>query len=59
MFWFDLIDEGKDVIINNNEKIVDAGKEWIKFLTIPLWCARDPNDSKIILFHCILEKIFL
>lgn len=58
MFWFDLIDEGKDVIINNNEKIVDAGKEWIKFLTIPLWCDRDLNDSKNYIIPLYTRKNF-
>ena len=54
----DLIEKGKDIIINNNEKIVEAGKEWIKLLTIPLWCDRDPNDSRNYIIPLYTRKKF-
>lgn len=43
-----MIEEGEEIIINDDEeKIDDEGKEWIKFLGMPCWCQRDDLKSDV------------
>ena len=59
-----LIDHNEDIKIINDEKLGIEGKEWIKFLSIPLWCQsylRDdvfviPNYTKKKFISCNLVK---
>ena len=44
------IAENKDIIINGDEKLSVHGKEWLKFLSCPIWCKEDKNNKFCYLF---------
>jgi hypothetical protein len=44
------IAENKDIIINGDEKLSVHGKEWLKFLSCPIWCKADKNNKFSYLF---------
>ena len=51
-----LLEEGKEIRILSEDNILEAnGKEWIKYLTIPLWCKIEDDFH---LFPNILEDNF-
>ena len=44
-----LIDNNEDIKIINDEKLGIEGKEWIKFLSIPLWCQSYLRDDVFVI----------
>ena len=44
-----LIENNKDIKIINDEKMGVEGKEWIKFLSIPIWCQNDLRDDVFVI----------
>lgn len=44
-----LIENNEDIKIINGEELGVAGKEWIKFLSIPLWCESDLRDDVFVI----------
>ena len=53
-----MIEENKDIEIINGEKLVSDGKEWIKLLSLPLWCQTDDIHDDIYILPKITKKYF-
>ena len=48
-YCLSLIENNEDIKIIGDEKLGVPGKEWIKFLSIPLWCDSDLRDDVFII----------
>ena len=43
-FCLKLLNEGNEIyLFNESQKLEETGKEWIKFLTMPIWCGSKMN----------------
>ena len=54
-----LIEEDKDITINNEVKLAKVGKEWIKLLSGPSWCDSDLNNKYVYIFPKYNKKSFI
>lgn len=44
-------------ILNKNQEMNDSSKEWIKYLTLPIWC--DESEDYYYIFPTLKENFFL
>lgn len=54
-----LIEQNKDIKIINGEKLGLFGKEWIKFLSIPIWCDSDAFNENVYILPKHTRKNFI
>ena len=59
-FCNSLIENGKNIAINNDEILKEAGKEWLRLLDTPNWCKEDSFHKDVYIFPRFdKKKIFL
>ena len=57
-YCYNLLEEKKEIsILNSENKLKREGEEWIKYLTIPLWC--DEFDNGYYYFPNLYEENFI
>ena len=53
-----LIENGKNIAINNDEILKEAGKEWLRLLDTPNWCKEDSFHRDVYIFPRFDKKKF-
>ena len=56
-FCYSLIREGKDITLIN-KKLGNKGKEWLKFLTMSIWCDKKDNYKELFYFPNLEQMKF-
>ena len=56
-FCYKLIKEGKDITLTN-QQLGYEGKEWLKLLTMPIWCDKKDIDKELFYFPNLNEMVF-
>ena len=54
-----LIEENKEIEILTGEKLGVDGKEWIKLLSLPIWCQADDINDDVFILPKIKKKNFI
>ena len=57
-YCYSLIEQDEEIIINK-EKLSSDGREWLKFLSCPIWCDEDNIKDDIYIFPLYTKKNFL
>ena len=58
-YCMSLIEENKEIEILTGEKLGVDGKEWIKLLSLPIWCQADDINDDVFILPKIKKKIYL
>ena len=56
-YCMSLIEENKEIEILTGEKLGIDGKEWIKLLSLPIWCQADDINDDVFILPKIKKKI--
>ena len=58
-YCMSLIEENKEIEILSGEKLGVDGKEWIKLLSLPIWCQADDINDDVFILPKIKKKNFI